>query len=66
MEEAAAGDRGGRGGASRQLDAAGDWDGSQNDLVALYSLVVLKDLGLDPASKEAHEMVDRVDKGACV
>ena len=31
-------------------------------LIALWSLVVLKDLGLDPASKEARRMIDRVDK----
>ncbi len=31
-------------------------------LVTLYSLVVLKDLGLDPASKAARKMIDRVDK----
>jgi len=31
-------------------------------LIALYSLVVLKDLGLDPASKQARKMIDRVDK----
>jgi hypothetical protein len=40
----------------------GDWGGPQEDLVALYSLVVLKDLGLDPASKEARKMIDRVHK----
>jgi len=28
----------------------------------LYSLVVWMDLGLDPASKEARKMIDRVDK----
>jgi len=28
----------------------------------LYTLVVLKDLGVDPASKEARKMIDRVDK----
>src|ERR1700676_3550922 len=28
----------------------------------LYSLVVLKPLGLDPASKQARKMIDRVDK----
>ena len=40
----------------------GDWGGgSKWDLIALWSLVVLKDLGLDPASKEAHMMIDRVD-----
>jgi len=31
-------------------------------LVTLYALVVLKDLGLDPASKQARKMIDRVDK----
>src|SRR5271154_5726391 len=31
-------------------------------LVALYSLTVLMDLGLDPASKQARKMIDRVDK----
>jgi hypothetical protein len=37
--------------------------GGQWDLVTLWSLVVLKDLGLDPASKEARTMIARVDKG---
>jgi len=41
----------------------GDWPGGQWDLVTLWSLVVLKDLGLDPASREARRMIDRVDKG---
>src|SRR5258708_21027205 len=31
-------------------------------LITLYSLVVLMDLGLDPASKEARKMIDRVDQ----
>jgi hypothetical protein len=31
-------------------------------LITLYSLVVLKDLGLDPASKQARKMIDRIDK----
>jgi hypothetical protein len=31
-------------------------------LIALYSLAVLMDLGLDPASKQARKMIDRVDK----
>ncbi len=31
-------------------------------LVAMYSLVALMDLGLDPASKQARKMIDRVDK----
>jgi hypothetical protein len=44
--------------------AAGDWGGgSKWDLITLWSLVVLKDLGLDPASKEARKMIGRVDKG---
>jgi hypothetical protein len=43
---------------------SGDWGGGTKwDLIALWSLVVLKDLGLDPASKEARTMIDRVDKG---
>ncbi len=42
---------------------AGHWGGERKwDLIALWSLVVLKDLGLDPASKEARKMIDRVDK----
>jgi hypothetical protein len=44
---------------------AGNWGGPQEDrglLVTLYTLVVLKDLGLDPASKQARKMIDRVDK----
>lgn len=42
---------------------AGHWgDGPKWDLITLYSLVVLKDLGLDPASKQARRMIDRVDK----
>jgi hypothetical protein len=31
-------------------------------LTTLYSLVVLMDLGLDPASKQARKMLDRVDQ----
>jgi hypothetical protein len=31
-------------------------------LITLYSLVVLMDLGLDPASKQARAMINRVDK----
>jgi hypothetical protein len=31
-------------------------------LITLYALVLLKDLGLDPASKQARKMIDRVDK----
>jgi hypothetical protein len=42
----------------------GDWGGGRKwDLIALWSLVVLKDLGLDPASKEARRMIDCVEKG---
>src|ERR1700678_1283579 len=54
--------------------AAGNWGegprGWRSDLppedrgllITLYSLVALMDLGLDPASKEARKMIDRVDK----
>ncbi len=31
-------------------------------LITLYTLVALKDLGLDPATKQARKMIDRVDK----
>jgi hypothetical protein len=53
---------------------AGDWgrrppgwreDWPKEDrglLITLYSLVVLKDLGLDPASKQARKMIERVDQ----
>jgi hypothetical protein len=42
----------------------GDWGGGRHwDLIALWSLVVLKDLGLDPVSEQACAMIDRVDKG---
>jgi hypothetical protein len=42
----------------------GSWgDGTKWDLITLWSLVVLKDLGLDPASTQARQMIDRVDKG---
>jgi len=47
---------------ARQLPA-GDWPGGQWDLVTLWSLVALKDLGLDPASKQAQKMIDRVERG---
>jgi len=49
---------------SRQ-SSAGNWGGPAEDrglLITLYSLVLLKDLGLDPASKQARKMIDRVDK----
>ena len=44
----------------------GNWGGPNEDrglLITLYTLVVLKDLGLDPDSKQARKMIDRVDKG---
>jgi hypothetical protein len=42
---------------------AGQWgDGPNWDLITMYSLVALMDLGLDPASKQARKMIDRVDK----
>ena len=40
---------------------AGNWGGPKEDrglLITLYTLVVLKDLGVDPASKEARKMID--------
>ena len=43
---------------------AGNWGGPEEDrglLITLYTLVVLMDLGLDPASKQARQMIDRVD-----
>lgn len=45
----------------------GDWrkPGGKEDrglLVTLYTLVVLKDFGLDPQSARARKMIDRVDK----
>src|SRR6516162_658933 len=42
---------------------AGHWGGPKEDLTALYSLAVLKDLGLYPASKQARKMISRVEKG---
>ena len=54
--------------------AAGHWGGGpcgwRDDLprddrgllITLYSLVVLMDLGLDPAGKQARKMIDRVKK----
>ena len=43
--------------------ADGSWPGGQWDLVTLWSLVVLKDFGLDPASDQARQMIARVDQG---
>ena len=43
--------------------SAGHWGGGRKwDLIALFSLVVLKDLGLETASKQARKMIGRVDK----
>jgi hypothetical protein len=44
---------------------AGNFVGPQEDrglLITLYSLVLLMDLGLDPASKQARKMIDRLKK----
>ncbi len=53
---------------------AGTWGGSPPEwrsdlpeddrgmLITFYTLVVLKDLGLDPASKQARRMIDRIDR----
>ena len=41
---------------------AGHWGGPKEDLTALYTLVLLMDLGLDPASKQARKMIGRVKK----
>ena len=44
---------------------AGNWGGPKEDpglLITLYSLIVLMDLGLDPASTQSRKMIDRVDK----
>jgi hypothetical protein len=40
----------------------GDPKEDRGQLVSLYSLVVLMDLGLDPASKQSRKMIDRVDE----
>jgi hypothetical protein len=43
----------------------GKWGGRNEDrglLITFYSLVILKDLGLDPGSKQARRMVGRVEK----
>ena len=44
---------------------AGTWGGSREDarlLITFYSIVVLMDLGLDPAGKEARKMSARVER----
>jgi hypothetical protein len=43
--------------------SSGRWPGGQWDLVTLWSLVVLKDLGLDPASRQSRKMIDRIERG---
>jgi hypothetical protein len=48
-----------------RVESAGNWGGPNEDrglLITLYSLVVLMDLGLDPASKQARKIIERVDK----
>ena len=40
----------------------GSWPEGQWDLVTLWSLIVFKDLGLDPTSPQARTMIDRVEK----
>jgi hypothetical protein len=57
-----------RGWGSRLLarqSPAGTWGGSKEDerlLITFYTLVVLKDLGLEPSSKQARKMIARVEK----
>jgi len=42
---------------------AGNWGTRPKwDLITLNSLIVLKDLGLDPASKQARKMGNRIEK----
>ena len=41
---------------------ADHWGGAKWDLITLWSLVVLKELGLDPASQEARRMIERVER----
>ncbi len=40
----------------------GYWGGPNEDLTTLYSLVVLMELGLDPASYQARKMIARVER----
>ena len=45
--------------------AAGEWGGKKEDsrlLITFYTLVVLMDLGLDPASQQARKMTARVER----
>ena len=49
----------------KRQSPAGHWGGPKEDrglLITLYSLVALKDLGLDPASKQSRKMIHRVDQ----
>jgi hypothetical protein len=49
---------------SRQ-SPSGKWGAPDEDrglLITLYAVVVLKDLGLEPESKQARKMISRVDK----
>src|ERR1700722_622240 len=44
---------------------AGNWGGPHEDhglLITLYSLIVLKDFGLGPASRQASKMIERVSR----
>ena len=42
---------------------AGHWPGGRQwDLTTLYSLTALMDFGLDPNSKRARKMIDRIEK----
>src|SRR5690348_6647286 len=57
----------------RAQSSAGKWGGSPRGwradlpkedrdlLITLYALAVLRDLGLDPAARQARKMIDRVD-----
>ena len=40
----------------------GYWGGPNEDLTTLYTLVILIELGLDPAGKQSRKMIERVDK----
>jgi hypothetical protein len=49
----------------KRQSAAGNWGGPREDsglLTTLYTLAVLKDFGLDPASPQARKMIERVDR----
>jgi len=40
----------------------GYWGGPNEDLATLFTLVILMEFGLDPASKQARNMIERVDQ----